>query len=94
MQAVFHTNKYEFSHGRLPRGRGGWAFDVRCQSPRQYANLLNPQQHGIVRAEPHPDDSEFVRLWVRESCTYTEAKARVTNFLRVHFTVANLTVCP
>lgn len=27
--AMFNTDKYEFSHGRLPKGRGNWAFGMK-----------------------------------------------------------------
>ena len=26
MTVYFNTTEYEFSHGKSPRGRGGWAF--------------------------------------------------------------------
>ena len=29
----FSTNTYEFSHGRKPRGFGGWAFGVGTANP-------------------------------------------------------------
>lgn len=93
MQANFLTNQYEFSHGHTPRGRGGWLFEVTCQSAGQKACLLNPQFHGVVRAEESPYKSEDVILAPVGSCTYVEAKARVKGFLRQHFTVADVTVC-
>lgn len=27
MKIEFFTNEFEFSHGRMPRGRGSWAFE-------------------------------------------------------------------
>lgn len=33
MRINFNTTQYEFSHGRKPRGYGGWAFVVTEGSP-------------------------------------------------------------
>ena len=29
MTIEFNTHEFEFSHGHRPRGRGGWAFQIR-----------------------------------------------------------------
>lgn len=29
MAVEFNTHEYEFSHGKKPRGRGGWAFSFK-----------------------------------------------------------------
>jgi len=33
----FVTSEYEFSHGRLPRGRGSWAFQLSFEMRGEYA---------------------------------------------------------
>jgi len=92
MKATFDTSHYEFSHGHTPRGRGSWAFMVSCESQTQKDLMLNPQIHGIVRAERDHDSDDGLILWVVGSCLYTEAKARVSHFLRGHFLRVDVSV--
>jgi len=33
MTIEFITTNYEFSHGRKPRGNGGWVFDIEAEWP-------------------------------------------------------------
>ena len=52
--------------------------------------MLNPEFHGIVRVEDQGEAK--VIIWVKGSCLFTEAKARVTHFLRQHFTAVDVSV--
>ncbi len=88
----FSSTEYQFSHGHTPRGRGSWAFEVDCNTTTQKAIMLNPEFHGIVRVEDQ--GGAKVILWVKGSCLFTEAKARVAHFLRQHFTAVDVSVAP
>jgi len=93
MKVEFLTHEYEFSHGHLPRGRGCWAFEVECESEDQRTLILDPQRHGVLRAEM-TDVPEVVQLWTRGGVTYGEAKAQARMFLRTHFDRVSVVVCP
>jgi len=93
MTTNFLTNQYEFTHGHLPRGRGGWLFQVTCKTALQKSCLMDQQFQGVVRVQEALDDPESVILAPVGSCTYSEAKARMKHFLRGHFTAVEITVC-
>ncbi|MBI4291307.1 MAG: hypothetical protein HY661_07510 [Betaproteobacteria bacterium] len=93
MKTNFLTNQYELTHRHLPRGRGGWLFEVTCKTALQKSSMMEPQFHGIVRVEASPEKIENLILVPVGSCTYSEAKARVKHFLRGHFTEVDIDVC-
>ena len=101
MRSEFNTTEYEMSAGHSPRGRGAWGFEVHCQSQEQRAIILDPQFHGVVRAEAmqppgraSSHKGEWVRIWTRGGTTFSEAKAQVKLFLRGHFKDVIIFVCP
>ena len=54
------TTKFEFSHGRIPRGRGGWAFivmDGRKEIETIWAPVMN-----------FSDAKVWIKAWVRKNC--------------------------
>jgi len=43
MTIEFITTNYEFSHGRKPRGNGGWVFDIEAEWPGCYGETYRAQ---------------------------------------------------
>lgn len=73
MAIEVNTSEYQFSHGHAPRGRGGWAFRMRCTL-------------GSKDAQGNPVDGAI--FWARQgdntSLTYGEAKAVALAYARHH----------
>ena len=53
MAVLFDYSEYEASHGKAPRGRGGWAFKFRTEDGYVVADEADVERLGRDLAEVH-----------------------------------------
>ena len=72
IQVEFNTREYEMSHGKVPRGRGGWAFSE-SRNPQPEQILWSSSNSTLAEAKKEvkarlaamtPLVSEFVQLYI------------------------------